>query len=125
MTGHRPLPTSLLPPVPAPAKAPTPAPLLKGPAPRAAHPVGDHDDDHNHHGHARDADLPHADNALLSARSITLTKSGRRILDHVDLELMPGEIVTLIGPNGAGKTSLVRVLLGVEATTEGSVQRPA
>ena len=79
----------------------------------------DHDDDDAH-----DAALePHADDALVSARQITLIKGARTILDHVDIDIRPREIVTLIGPNGAGKTSLVRLLLGIEKPTSGALQR--
>lgn len=80
-----------------------------------------HDDDHDHdHDHES---RPHADDALLSARGISLVKGHRTILDRIDLDIAPGEIVTLIGPNGAGKTSLVRTLLGIEPPTSGTVQR--
>ena len=82
-----------------------------------------HDHDHDQH-HAHDAEpQPHRAEALLGARHLSLTKGTRSILDAVDIDLLPGEIVTLIGPNGAGKTSLVRVLLGIEPPTSGSVQR--
>jgi zinc transport system ATP-binding protein len=45
------------------------------------------------------------------------------VLDHIDVAVSPGEIVTLIGPNGAGKTTLVRVLLGLEKPDCGEVRR--
>jgi zinc transport system ATP-binding protein len=48
---------------------------------------------------------------------------GRTALDHVDLEVRRGEIVSLIGPNGAGKSTLVRLVLGVLKPEEGSVRR--
>ncbi len=60
---------------------------------------------------------------VVSARNVSLTLGGRRILDHVSVALHPGEIVTLIGPNGAGKSTLVRVLLGLIAPDEGAVER--
>jgi zinc transport system ATP-binding protein len=89
-----------------------------------AHVHHGHDHDHDHHDHDHGAEAqPHADDALLSARRISLTKNGRQILQRIDLDIRPGEIVTLIGPNGAGKTSLVRVLLGVEPPTAGTLQR--
>jgi zinc transport system ATP-binding protein len=62
---------------------------------------------------------------LIEGRGISLKLGSRVILDHVDIDVMPGEIVTLIGPNGAGKSSLVRVLLGLQNVTAGSVVRKA
>jgi zinc transport system ATP-binding protein len=60
---------------------------------------------------------------LISARSLTLTRAGRPILAGVDIDIAPGEIVTVIGPNGAGKTMLVRALLGLERLDRGAVRR--
>jgi zinc transport system ATP-binding protein len=45
------------------------------------------------------------------------------ILDAIDVDIAPKEIVTLIGPNGSGKTTLVRVLLGLEKPDQGTVRR--
>jgi zinc transport system ATP-binding protein len=63
--------------------------------------------------------------ALLSARGISVARGGRTILDHIDVDIRPKEIVTLIGPNGSGKTTLVRVLLGLERPDQGQVSRLA
>ena len=60
---------------------------------------------------------------LISGQGISLQLGNRVILDSVDIDVMPGEIVTLIGPNGAGKSSLVRVLLGLQSLTGGRVAR--
>jgi zinc transport system ATP-binding protein len=60
---------------------------------------------------------------LIEGHDISLEFSGRVILDHVDIDVMPGEIVTLIGPNGAGKSSLVRVLLGLQKSSGGRIAR--
>jgi zinc transport system ATP-binding protein len=61
--------------------------------------------------------------ALIGARGLTLTRAGRPILAGVDIDIAPGEIVTVIGPNGAGKTMLVRALLGLERLDGGEVRR--
>ena len=50
--------------------------------------------------------------AALVARGLVLAYGGRRVLDGVDLDLVPGRITALLGPNGAGKTSLMRLLAG-------------
>jgi zinc/manganese transport system ATP-binding protein len=47
----------------------------------------------------------------------TLRLGGRVIWSDLNLEVEPGEFLTVIGPNGAGKTSLLRVLLGLAPST--------
>ncbi len=42
-------------------------------------------------------------------------------LARTDLTIAPGEFVTLAGPSGCGKTTLLRILAGFTAPTEGSV----
>jgi zinc transport system ATP-binding protein len=68
--------------------------------------------------------LPHT-TPLLAADTLSITLGGKRILEAVDLAVLPGEIVTLIGPNGSGKTTLVRALLGLVAPSSGRVLRNA
>jgi zinc transport system ATP-binding protein len=79
----------------------------------------------DHHGHAHHdyRPSPPSPGAILSARGLSMTRGGRSILETVDIDIAPGEIVTLIGPNGAGKTSLVRLLLGLERPDSGAVTR--
>lgn len=60
-------------------------------------------------------------NALISTRDLTLKIGGRVILDHVNLDVRAGDIVTVIGPNGAGKSTLVKVMLGLLPQTSGTV----
>jgi ribose transport system ATP-binding protein len=52
---------------------------------------------------------------LVRARGVTLSFSGIRVVDEVDLDLHAGEVVALLGENGAGKSSLMKVLAGVYA----------
>ncbi|WP_157440614.1 metal ABC transporter ATP-binding protein [Actinokineospora inagensis] len=48
---------------------------------------------------------------------------GDRVLwDGLDLDVAPGEFVAVLGPNGSGKTSLMRVLLGQQKLTAGTVR---
>lgn len=60
---------------------------------------------------------------LITLRGITKAYGDRKILDAVDLTLLPEQILTLIGPNGAGKTTLVRIVLGLLAPDGGAVAR--
>lgn len=62
-------------------------------------------------------------NQIVTARSLTVTKNQRTILDHVNFSLSDHEIVTIVGPNGSGKTTLVRVLAGLETAYQGYVHR--
>ncbi len=57
----------------------------------------------------------------IAIRTEALTKryGGVAALDHLDLEVAPGEVVGFLGPNGAGKTTTIRLLLGLIRATSG------
>jgi iron(III) transport system ATP-binding protein len=42
-------------------------------------------------------------------------------VDHVDLEVKKGNLVTLLGPSGCGKTTTLRMIAGFELPTSGSI----
>jgi len=46
----------------------------------------------------------------------------RHVLDGIDLELQPGQIVGLMGDNGSGKTTLLKILAGLLAEWDGGVR---
>lgn len=62
---------------------------------------------------------------LIAARGLGVSYGAVTALRDVDMEIAPGEIVTLVGPNGSGKSTLVRALLGVVRPSGGRITRRA
>lgn len=71
-----------------------------------------------------------ADNVLLAEagegtrvqfQGIEKSYGSNRVLHGVDLDIAPGEFVSLLGPSGCGKTTALRVLAGLESADGGAV----
>jgi branched-chain amino acid transport system ATP-binding protein len=58
---------------------------------------------------------------LLEVRDLTVHHGQLRALDHISLQVLPGEVYAIIGANGAGKSTLLRTIAGLHQPTEGSV----
>ena len=50
---------------------------------------------------------------ILEMKDISKTFPGVKALDHVQLQVRPGEVHALMGENGAGKSTLIKVMTGV------------
>lgn len=59
--------------------------------------------------------------ATLRVEGLTKTFGGVTAVDHVDLEVPPGQVLGLIGANGAGKTTLFELIAGSVSPTSGRV----
>lgn len=55
-------------------------------------------------------------------RQITKKFGDRVVLDALDLDIAPGEFVSLLGPSGCGKTTALRILAGLETADSGEVR---
>lgn len=42
-------------------------------------------------------------------------------LDRIDLDIFEGEFFTIVGPSGSGKSTLIRLLVGIDDVTEGTI----
>ncbi|QIL73818.1 ABC transporter ATP-binding protein (plasmid) [Diaphorobacter sp. HDW4B] len=57
----------------------------------------------------------------LACRQLCVQLEQRTVLNHVDFQLSPGELVGIIGSNGAGKSSLLKALMGLYKPVAGDV----
>ncbi len=61
-------------------------------------------------------------NEVLAVEQVSVSFSGRRVLQDVDFTLGQGEFCGLIGANGSGKTTLLRTILGFEMPGAGRIR---
>lgn len=59
---------------------------------------------------------------IFDVASLSLQINSQMILDSLSLKIFPGEYDAIIGPNGGGKTTLIRLLLGLEKPTGGTIK---
>ncbi|MEW5626790.1 MULTISPECIES: sugar ABC transporter ATP-binding protein [Streptomyces] len=59
---------------------------------------------------------------MLRMTGIGKSFPGARVLTDVDLDVEHGEVHALIGENGAGKSTLMKILAGVHAPDEGTIE---
>jgi len=59
--------------------------------------------------------------ALFGTRNLVAGYGKKTVVRGVDLEVGPGEIVTVLGHNGAGKTTLLRAVFGLNRVRDGQV----
>jgi ribose transport system ATP-binding protein len=59
---------------------------------------------------------------ILQMRGISRRFPGVLALNHVDFDLLPGEVHALVGENGAGKSTLINILAGVIQPSSGILE---
>ena len=60
-------------------------------------------------------------NKVLECKDLRKKFGSKEVLKGVNLELYEGDILGFIGPNGAGKTTTIKLILGLQKITSGSV----
>ena len=50
---------------------------------------------------------------MLEIENLTVEVAGKRLLDGIDMKILPGEIHVVFGPNGSGKSSLINTIMGL------------
>lgn len=62
-----------------------------------------------------------SNNSVLSLRSIRKTYKGaeKPAVSGIDLDIQPGELMSLLGPSGCGKSTTLRIIAGLESPDAG------
>ncbi|HBW34573.1 cell division ATP-binding protein FtsE [Desulfosporosinus sp. BICA1-9] len=60
---------------------------------------------------------------MIEAKGVSLRfPNGTMALKDIDLQVEPGDMVYVTGPSGSGKTSLLKIFMGIEYPTVGSLK---
>jgi ABC-2 type transport system ATP-binding protein len=58
---------------------------------------------------------------MIEARGLTKDYGDKRAVDDLSFTVEPGVVTGFLGPNGSGKSTTMRLILGLDAPTSGSV----
>ncbi|MGK3119426.1 ectoine/hydroxyectoine ABC transporter ATP-binding protein EhuA [Pseudomonas corrugata] len=58
---------------------------------------------------------------IVSFQDVSKSYGSFTVLDHLNLDVAPGEKVAIIGPSGSGKSTLLRVLMTLEGINHGQI----
>lgn len=59
---------------------------------------------------------------MIEIRNITKSYDSLQVLKGIDLDIVPGEVVSIVGPSGAGKTTLLQIIGSLDRPDAGSVK---
>jgi ABC-2 type transport system ATP-binding protein len=58
---------------------------------------------------------------MIEARGLTKAYEDTLAVDHLDFQVVEGKVTGFLGPNGAGKSTTMRMIMGLDHPSEGSV----
>ncbi len=59
---------------------------------------------------------------MIEAKNLTKRFGKQLVFENLNFKINDGEFISLIGPNGSGKTTLVKILMGLEKGTDGTLK---
>ena len=59
---------------------------------------------------------------MIEIRNITKSYDSLQVLKGIDLDIVPGEVVSIVGPSGAGKTTLLQIIGSLDRPDTGSIK---
>jgi len=58
----------------------------------------------------------------IKVQDLSFSYEHRTVLDKVEFQIEPGDVLAVLGPNGVGKTTLFRCILGLQSHYRGSIR---
>jgi polar amino acid transport system ATP-binding protein len=65
--------------------------------------------------------LPEGNRPMVRFMNVTKSYGALTVLDHLNLDISEGEMVSVIGPSGSGKTTVLRMLMTLETINGGVI----
>ena len=62
---------------------------------------------------------------MISVSNVTVSFGSYNLLDCVSFHISDWDKIGLVGKNGAGKSTLMKLIIGEEAPTSGSIEKPS
>lgn len=59
---------------------------------------------------------------VLATSDLAVGYSGRPVVEHIDLTLLPGQALSLVGVNGSGKSTLLKTIAGLLEPISGEMK---